>query len=145
VDCPARRGGLSARATRTVRPNPADCPHAYGGLPSLSCRLSEKANTTSSSDPWKTDCTRGGHGLSACSRTVHASTADCPKPHPTKTRKQNGSKTKTSKNTMNTQRTALAADRPPQARGPFAPHRQRQKLLDPEGQLPQLITGSPKR
>jgi hypothetical protein len=128
----------AARHWRTVRLGGADCPHVYGGL-------SEKANRTSSSDPWKNGLSAGGRGLSACPRTVRASAADCPKPRPTKTRKQNGSKTKTSKNTTNTRRTALAANRPPQARGPSAPHGQRQKLLDPEGQLPQLITGSPKR
>jgi hypothetical protein len=37
------------------------------------------------------------------------------------------------------------ADCPPAPPGLSAPHGQNQKLLDPEGQLPQLITGSPKQ
>jgi hypothetical protein len=61
----------AARHWRTVRLNPADCPHAYGGLSGLSRGLSEKANRTSSSDPWK-------NGLSVGrSRTVGLP-ADCP-------------------------------------------------------------------
>jgi hypothetical protein len=62
---------LSARATRTVRPSLANCPHACSGLSGLSHELSEKANRTSSSDPWK-------NGLSArWWRTVRLP-ADCP-------------------------------------------------------------------
>jgi hypothetical protein len=39
----------------------------------------------------------------------------------------------------------VPADCPPGTHGLSAPHVQRQKLLDPEGQLLQLITGFPKR
>jgi hypothetical protein len=72
ADCPARRGGQSARATRTVRQGTADCPHGYGGLSGLSRRLSDKANRTSSSKPRKrtvrgehADRPPGTRGLSA--------------------------------------------------------------------------------
>jgi hypothetical protein len=106
ADRPARRGGLSARATRTVRPAAADCPHPYWDRPALSRGLSEKGNRTSSSGPRKTDHPRGARGLSTRHpRTVRAAAADCPKPLPTKARKQSGSKTKMSKNTKNTRRT----------------------------------------
>jgi hypothetical protein len=64
-------GGLSARATRTVRQCAADCPHRYGGPSGLGHGLSVKDNRTSSSEPRKTDRPRGARGLSARhSRTV---------------------------------------------------------------------------
>jgi hypothetical protein len=104
VDCPARRGGLSALATRTVRQCTADCPHRYGGPSGLGRGLSVKANRTSSSEPRKTDCPRGARGLSARHpRTVCPAAADCLKPLPTKARNQNGSIAKSSKNTRRTQ------------------------------------------
>jgi hypothetical protein len=117
---PARRGGLSARATRTVRQETADCPHGYSGPSDLGRKLSVKANRTSSSEPRKTDRPWGARGLSARHpRTVRLAHADRPKPRPTKTRNHNGSRTKASKNTKNTQRTARSrtvrqplADRP---------------------------------
>jgi hypothetical protein len=53
--------------------------------------------------------TRGARGLSARHpRTVRPAHADRPKPHPTNTRKHNGSKAKTSKNTKITRRTLCA-------------------------------------
>jgi hypothetical protein len=102
----ARRGGLSARATRTVRQCTADCPHRYGGPSGLGLGLSVKANRTTSNEPRKTDRPRRARGLSARHpRTVRAAAADRPKPLPTKARNQNGSKAKPSKNTTNTRRT----------------------------------------
>jgi hypothetical protein len=106
ADRPARRGGLSARATglsgllpRTVRTRTAD-------RPTLSRGLSEKANRTSSSEPRIMDRPWGARGLSARHpRTVRATAADCPKPLSTKARNESGSKTKTSTNTKNTRRT----------------------------------------
>jgi hypothetical protein len=107
VDRPARRGGLSARAKRTVRQGTADCPHRYGGPSGLGRGLSVKDNRTSRREPYKTDRPRGARGLSARHpQTVRPAHADHPKPRPTKTRKQNVSKTKASKNTKNTRRTA---------------------------------------
>jgi hypothetical protein len=65
ADRPATRGGLSARATRTVRQCTADCPHSYDGPSGLGRGLSVKANRTSCSEPRKTDRLRGARGLSA--------------------------------------------------------------------------------
>jgi hypothetical protein len=120
ADRPARRGGLSALATRTVRQSTADCPHRYGGPSRLGRGLSVKANRTSSSEPRKTDRPRRARGLSARHpRIVRPAHADRQKPRPTKTQKHNGSKTKASKNMKNTRRTARSrtvrqplADRP---------------------------------
>jgi hypothetical protein len=109
VDRLARRGELSARATRTVRQGTADCPHRYDGPSGLGRVLSVKDNRTSSSEPRKTDRLRGARGLSAGHpRTVRTSAADRLKPRPTKTQNQNGSKAKQSKNTKNTRRTLLS-------------------------------------
>jgi hypothetical protein len=107
----------AARLWRTVRPGGANCPHRPRGLsgllpwtvhthtadrPAQSRGLSEKANRTRI-----TDRPRGAHGLSARHpRTVRPAHADRPKPRPTKTRNHNGLKTKASKNTKNTRRTA---------------------------------------
>jgi hypothetical protein len=65
TDCPARRGGPSARATRTVRQCTADCPHRYGGPSGLGRGLSVKTNRTTRSEPRKTNRPRGARGLSA--------------------------------------------------------------------------------
>jgi hypothetical protein len=65
ADRPARRGGLSARATRTVRQCTADCPHRYGGPSGLGRGLSVKTNRTTRSEPRKTERPRGARGLSA--------------------------------------------------------------------------------
>jgi hypothetical protein len=126
ADRPARRGGLSAWATRTVRHCTADCPHRYSGLSSLGRGLSVKANRTSSTEPRKTDRPRGASGLSARHpQIVRPAHADRLKPRPTKTQKHNGSKAKPSKNTMNTRRTLPArtirhhlADCPPYTERP---------------------------
>jgi hypothetical protein len=108
-DCPARRGRLSARATRTVRQGTADCPHRYGGPSGLGRRLSVKANRTSSREPRKTDRPRGARGPSARHPwTIRTSAADRPKLRPTKTQNQNGSKLSPIKNTKNTRRTLLS-------------------------------------
>jgi hypothetical protein len=109
ADCPAKKGGLSARATRTVRQCTTDYPHRYGRPSGLGRGLSVKANRTSRSEPRKTDRPRGARGLSARHpRTIRPAAADFPKPLPTKSRNQNGSKAKPSKNTKNTRRTQPA-------------------------------------
>jgi hypothetical protein len=100
-----KEGGIepkskAVRFWRTVRPGGADCLNEPRGL-------SVKANRTSSSEPRIMYRPRGARGLSATHpRTVLPAHADRPKPRPTKTRKHNGSKTKASKNTKNTRRTA---------------------------------------
>jgi hypothetical protein len=109
ADRPATRGGLSARATRTVRQGTADCPHGYGRPSGLGCGLSDKANRTSSSESRITDRPRGARGPSARHpRTVRPSVANRPKLRPTKIQNQNRSKAKPSKNTKNTRRTLLS-------------------------------------
>jgi hypothetical protein len=65
ADRPARRGGLSARATWTVCQCTADCPHRYGGPSGLGRRLSVKTNRTTRRELRKTDCPQGARGLSA--------------------------------------------------------------------------------
>jgi hypothetical protein len=120
ADCPARRGGLSAKATQTVQQGIADYPHPCHGPSGLSRGLSEKGNRTSRDAPRITDRPRGARGLSARHpRTVRPEHTDRLKPCPTKTWNHDGSKTKTSKNTKNTRRTSTArtvrqvhADRP---------------------------------
>jgi hypothetical protein len=71
-----KEGGIKPKSKeprhwRTVRLGGTDCPHGPRGLSGLSRELSEKANRTSSSDPWR-------NGLSVgWSRTVRLP-ADCP-------------------------------------------------------------------
>jgi hypothetical protein len=109
ADCPARRGGRSAQAARTVRQGIADCPHPCHGPSGLSRGLSEKDTRTTRDAPRITDRLRGARELSARHlRTVRPAHADRPKLHPTKTRKHRGSKAKPSKNTKNTRRTRPA-------------------------------------
>jgi hypothetical protein len=140
ADRPARRGGLSARAKRTVRQGTANCPHRYGGPSGLGRGLSVKDNRTSRSEPRKTDRPRGARGLSARHpRTIRPAHADRPKPRPTKTRNHNVSKVKTSKKHEEHAKNSVLANRLPAPRG------QTQKQPDLEGQLPQIITGFPKR
>jgi hypothetical protein len=98
ADGPQEPRGLSGQIRRTVRTCTADCLAWAADCP-------KKPTEHPVATPGKTDCPRGGRGLSACPRIVRASAADCPKPRPTKTRKQNGLKMKTSKNTKNTRRT----------------------------------------
>jgi hypothetical protein len=124
------------------RPSPADCLHAHGGLSGLSRGLFEKANRTSSSDPWK-------NGLSAgWSRTVRLP-ADCPLLccGLSETSSNQNSKTKRIENEDEQEHDEHTKNSP--SRGPSATSsrtvrasRTEAKLLDPEGQLPQLITGS---
>jgi hypothetical protein len=72
VDRPARRGGLSARATRTVRPAATDRPHPHRGLSGYAPRTVRKSNQIFQRRPRITDRPRGARGLSARHpRTVH--------------------------------------------------------------------------
>jgi hypothetical protein len=98
TDCPPCCRGLSAPAPRTVWPWAADCPKKQTEPPVATPNNGPSAGST---------------------RTVRPARADRPKPRPTKTRKHNGSKTKASKNTKDTRRTARSrtvrhplADRP---------------------------------
>jgi hypothetical protein len=130
ADRPARRGGPSALASRTVRPATVDRPRQHRGPSGLPRGPSVKSHRTNRSDPRTTDRPRGARGLSARHpRTVRQapadrppSAADRPKLHPTENQIRDGSKRKASKNTKNTGRTLAArtvrqvlADRPPGA------------------------------
>jgi hypothetical protein len=144
ADCPARRGGRSARAARTVRQGIADCPHPCRGPSGLSRGLSEKDTRTSRDAPRITDRPRGARGLSARHpRTVRPAHADRPKLRPTKTRKHRGSKAKPSKNTKNMRRTAPArtvrhhlADCPPYTDRPRNSSTSKVNSFNPSPDLP---------
>jgi hypothetical protein len=160
-----KEGGIeprnkAARLWRTVRPGGTDCPHRPRGLSGLLPRtvrtrtadrlalsrgLSEKANRTSSSDP-------NNRPSAGSTRTVRQAPADCPPGTrgPSETSPNQNSKTQWIENegekeheehSTNTAR----ADRLPPPRGLSALHEQTKKQPDLEGQLPQLITRSPKR
>jgi hypothetical protein len=65
ADRPARQGGLSAMAARTVRQGTADWPHPCRGLSGPSHGPSVKANRTTRTDPRKSDRPRRPGGPSA--------------------------------------------------------------------------------
>jgi hypothetical protein len=92
------------------------------------------------------DRPRGARGLSARHlRTVRPAHADRPKLRPTKTQNHDGSKWKASKNAKNTWRTCAARTvRQDDADRPWDTDRA-EKQPDHEGQLPQIISGFPKR
>jgi hypothetical protein len=130
ADYPPRYRGLSARVRWTVRPGPRTVRKIQQNLQQRTPK----------------------NGLSAGStRTVRQAPADCPCLccGPSETSSNQNSKPKQieseaeQEHEEHSTNTALV-DRPPQPCGLFVPHGQRQKLLDPEGQLPQLITESPK-
>jgi hypothetical protein len=62
---PARRGGLSARATRTVRPTAADCPHPHHGPSGPELQTVRKSKQDIQRRPRITDRPSGARGLSA--------------------------------------------------------------------------------
>jgi hypothetical protein len=120
ADRPACSRGPSAPTLRTVRPYAADRPIKH----------KEPIEATREKRTVREDRADRPCG----SRTVR-------EPAATKTKSQSGSKAKTCKNTTNTR----PADRPRPPRGPSAPRGQSRKLLDLEGQLPQIIIRFPKR
>jgi hypothetical protein len=65
ADRPATRCGLSARATRTVRPAAADCPHPHRGPSGPEPRTVRKSKQNLQRRPRITDRPRGARGLSA--------------------------------------------------------------------------------
>jgi hypothetical protein len=145
ADRPARRGGLSARATRTVCQCTADCLHRYDGPSGLGRGLSIKANRTPSSEPRKMDRPRGARdcppgtcGPSArCGGLSEITSNQNSKPK----RIEREAEQEHEEHATNCTR----ADRPPTPRGLSALHGKTQKQPDLEGQLLQSITGSPKR
>jgi hypothetical protein len=142
ADCPQRPRGQSGQVPWTVRKGHADRP-AGGHRPSV------KDNRTNRTDPRKTDRPRRPGGSSA-------RVPDRPllKLGPSANRLQQKPKTKSDRKQRHARKrrtreehttTNTRADCPPTPRGLSAPHGQSRKLLDPEGQLSQSITGSPKR
>jgi hypothetical protein len=131
ADHPARRGGLSARATRTVRQCTADCLHRYGGPSGLGRGLSVKANRTTKSKPEKrtvhgehADRPLGTRGPSAhCCGLSETSSNQNSKPRRIETKGEQEHE----EHPTNT----CGADRPPGRRGPSARHGQSRKTARP--------------
>jgi hypothetical protein len=130
ADCLACGRGLSAPLPRTVRPRAADCPLKQTEPPVANPEKRTVGGEHADRPP-------GTRGLSApLLRTVRNFV-------------QLKLKTKTDRKRSRA-RTRRTHDEhcsrgPSATSGLSVPHGQRQKLLDPEGQLPQLITRSPKR
>jgi hypothetical protein len=146
-------GGLSGQAGRTVRKGRADCPVGYRGLPAPLTRTIRPEPRTVRKRHQNHQRRTANNGPSAGStRTVRQAPAD--RPHSTR----GSSETSSNQNSKTPRIESEAeqeheehvtnthgADRPPGPRGPSARHGQSRKLLDPEGQLLQSITRSPKR
>jgi hypothetical protein len=145
VDRPARRGGPSALASRTVRPATADRPLQHRGPSGLLRGPFIKSHRTNRSTPRTTDHPRGARGLSArhprivrpLLRTVRNSVQ--PKLKITTDRNERRARTRRTRDEL-------------ERRGPSAwssrtvrQVRTGQKTPDPESQLPQIIIGFPKR
>jgi hypothetical protein len=145
-------GGLPGQAGRTVRKDRADCPAGY-------CELSTPLPRTVRPEPRTVQKRHQNHqrrtannGPSAGStRTVRQAPADRPPSTrgPSETSSNRNSKTPRIESEAEQEHEEHATnthgtDRPPGPRGPSARHEQSRKLLHPEGQLLQSITGSPK-
>jgi hypothetical protein len=136
-------------AAQTVRQGITDCPHRCRGLSGLSRGPSVKVNRTTRTDPRKTDRPRrpGEPSARATNRPLlklgPSANQLQRKPKAKPDRKQRCARTRRTREEHSTNSTR--ADRPPTPWGLSAPHGQSRKLLDPEGQLSQSITGSPKR
>jgi hypothetical protein len=131
VDCPACCRGLSAHTPRTVRPCAADRPKKQTEPPEMTPNNGPSAGST---------------------RTVRQAPADRPPGtrRPSETSPNENSKprrieTKGEQEHEEHPTNRDGADYPPGPRGPSARCGQSRKLHDPEGQLPQIIIGFPKR
>jgi hypothetical protein len=124
ADRPAKQGGLSTMAARTVRQGTADCPHPCRGLSGLSRGPSVKANRTSRTDPRKTDRPRRPGGPFAWvpgrSLLMLGPSANRLQRKPKAKPDQNETKQEHEERSTNW----LLADCPPAPRGPSAPHGQ---------------------
>jgi hypothetical protein len=153
-------GRPSGQEGRTVRPGGADRPHWSRGPSGLLART-VRANTAD-----RPALRRGpsvkSHRTNRSNlrkRTVRGEHADCPPGTrgpsarccgPSETPSNQNSKlrrikTKGEKEHEEHRMNSQPADRPRPTRGPSAPRGQSRKLLDLEGQLPQIIIGFPKR
>jgi hypothetical protein len=131
ADCTACCRGLSAPAPRTVWLWAADCPKKQTEPPVATPNNGPSAGST---------------------RTVRQAPADYPPGTrgPSETSPNQNSKSQRIESEAEQEHEEHAtnivpADRPPSPRRPSARHGQNQKLLDPESQHLQSITGSPKR
>jgi hypothetical protein len=138
ADRPARGGGLSARATRTVRQCTADCPHRYSGPSGLGRGLSVKAKPTEppEANPEKrtvrgehADRPPGTRGPSArCCGLSETSSNQNSKPRWIETKGEQ----ELEEHPTNT----CGADRPPGRRRPSARHGQSRKTARPRRSTP---------
>jgi hypothetical protein len=146
-------GRLSGQAGRTVRKGRADCPAGYRGLSAPLSRIVRPEPRTVRKMQQNLQRRTAYNGPSTGStRTVHQAPADCPPGTrgPSETSPNQNSKTpriesKAEQEHKEHTTNRHGADRTPGPRGPSARHGHSRKLLDPEGQLLQSITGSPKR
>jgi hypothetical protein len=138
ADCPQRPRGQFGQVPRTVRKGHADR-SAGGHGPSV------KDNRTTRTDPRKTDRPRRPGGPSARVPDRPLLSSDRPRTSCNENLKPNQIESKGTQEHDEHATNTQPADHPPPPRGPSAPHGQSRKLLDPEGQLSQSITGSLKR
>jgi hypothetical protein len=139
----AGQGGLSAMAARTVRQGTADCPHPCPDCPAWAADRPLKR--TEPPEPTREK------------RTVREDRADRPREPWTisywsSDRPQTGYNEKLKPNRIESKaeqeheehaKNTIHANRTPGPCGPSARHEQNWKLLDPESQHSQSITGSP--
>jgi hypothetical protein len=146
-------GGLSGQAGRTVRKGRADCPVGYRGLSAPLPRTIGPEQRTVRKRQQNLQRRTTNNGPSAGStRTVREAPTDCPPGTrgPSETLPNENLKPRRIENKDEQEHEEHAtnthgAGRPPGPRGPSARHGQSRKLLDPESQHSQSITGSPKR
>jgi hypothetical protein len=145
-------GGLYGQAGRTVRKGRADCPAGYRGLSAPLPRTVRPEPRTVRKRHQNHQRRTANNGPSAGStRTVRQAPADRPPSTrgPSETSSNQNSKTPRIESEAEQEHEEHAtnmngADHPPGRRRPSARHGQSRKPLDPEGQLLQSITGSPK-
>jgi hypothetical protein len=145
-------GGLFGQVGRTVRKGRADCPAGYRGLSApLPRTVRPEPRTVQKRQQNLQRRTANNGPFAGSTRTVRQAPADHPPSTrgPSETSPNQNSKTPRIKSEPELEHEEHAtnthgADCPLGPRGPSARHGQSRKLLDPEDQLLQSITGSPK-